>query len=349
MEKGGEISMTNRQISGYMQSYRLKRAGTLDELETVKEEIPQVQRGEVLVKVKATSLNYRDLAMVHNDYPGGVADNLIPLSDGAGEIVAVGEGVRRFQVGDRVAGNFTKEWFGGKRPVYTEPYGSHSDGWLTEYKVLNPELLVAIPDHLSYEQASTLPCAAVTAWSALHGPSPLAAGDTVLTLGSGGVSVFAIQLAKLLGLRVIATTSSDKKAEKLKELGAEDVINYQSTPNWGEVVKERTGGVQRVVEVGGPATIKQSLQAVANGEEVAMIGVLTKEGDKLDYFDIFGRASTRTIGVGSREDFENMNKLIADKKMTPIIDSMFSFDQVREAFEYLASQKFFGKIVIRHN
>ncbi|QDI90812.1 NAD(P)-dependent alcohol dehydrogenase [Salicibibacter halophilus] len=334
-----------------MRSFRVEAKGSIDHLNIVEEEKPTVQRGEVLVKVKASSLNYRDLAMINSEYPGTVRDNLIPLSDGAGEIVEVGEGVRRFQVGDRVAGNFTREWFGSERPSYMEPYGSHSDGWLTEYKVLNPELLVHLPSHLSYEEGATLPCAAVTAWTALHGPNPLSAGDTVLTLGSGGVSVFAIQLAKLMGINVIATTSSDQKAEKLKELGADEVINYKTTPNWGEEAKKHTGGkgVQRVVEVGGPATIHQSIQAVSRGAEVALIGVLTKTGDKIDYYDLFGKASTRPIMVGSRDAFEAMNKVMEDKQLQPVIDTVFPFEEAKEAYHYLESQRFFGKIVISHH
>lgn len=338
------------QPTGNMRSYRLSKPGSLDNLELKVEDIPSVQRGEVLVQVKAASLNYRDIAMVKNEYPGGLEGSPVPLSDGAGEVIAVGEGVKRFQVGDRVAGNFNREWFGGKRPDYIEAYGSHSDGWLTEYKVMNPELLVSIPSHLSYKQAATLPCAAVTAWNALHGPRPLTPGDTVLTLGSGGVSVFAIQLAKALGLRVIATTSNEEKAEKLKQLGAEKVVNYKKNENWGKEVKELTGGrgVNRVVEVGGPATIKQSVQAVAPGEEVALIGVLTKTGEKLDYFDLFGGASIRTAGVGSREDFEAMNRFIENMQLEPVIDKVFSFEEAKEAYEYLESQKFLGKIVITH-
>lgn len=340
----------DQEPNGTMQSFRVEEPGRIENLKLVAEDIPSVQRGEVLVRVRASSLNYRDLAMIKGEYPGEIHDNLIPLSDGAGEIVAVGEEVRRFQAGDRVAGNFTREWFGGQRPNYIEPYGSHSDGWLTEYKVLNPELLVPIPSNLTYEQAAALPCAAVTAWSALHGPQPLSAGDTVLTLGSGGVSVFAIQFAKLLGVNVIATTSNDQKAEKLKELGAREVINYKTTPNWGEVAKDLTGGrgVNRVVEVGGPATIHQSLQAIAPGDEISLIGVLSKTGDKIDYFDLFGKASTRTIGVGSRNDFESMNSLIEDKGLVPVVDSVFPFEEAKEAYDYLESQKFFGKIVISH-
>ncbi|MFX3616514.1 MAG: NAD(P)-dependent alcohol dehydrogenase [Sporolactobacillus sp.] len=342
--------MSNQKIDGVMRSYRVMTTDGARKLRMVTEDIPSVQRGEVLVQVKASSLNYRDLAMIKGEYPGEVYDNLIPVSDAAGEIVAVGEGVRRFQVGDRVAGNFTREWFGGKRPDYLQLYGSNCEGWLTEYRVLNPELLVSIPSHLTYEQAATLPCAAVTAWSALHGPNPLSPGDTVLTLGSGGVSVFAIQFAKLLGLHVISTTSNDKKAERLKALGADRVINYRTTPNWGKVAKELTGGkgVNRVVEVGGPATIHQSLQAIAPGEEITLIGFLAKGGDKIDYFDLFGKASIRTVRVGSRNDFESMNRLIEDRGLISVVDSVFPFEEVEKAFAYLESQKFFGKIVISH-
>lgn len=341
--------MSSQKIDGVMHSYRVMATDGVKKLKMVTEDIPSAERGEVLVQVKASSLNYRDLAMIKGDYPGGeVYDNLIPVSDAAGEIVAVGEGVRRFQVGDRVAGNFTREWFGGKRPGYLQLYGSNCEGWLTEYKALNPELLVAIPSHLTYEQAATLPCAAVTAWSALHGPLPLSPGDTVLTLGSGGVSVFAIQFAKLLGLHVIATTSNDKKAERLKALGADTVINYRTTPNWGKVAKELTGGkgVNRVVEVGGPATIHQSLQAIAPREEIALIGFLAKGGDKIDYFDLFGKASIRTVRVGSRNDFESMNQLIEDRGLIPVVDSVFPFEEAAKAFDSLESQEFFGKIVI---
>lgn len=334
-----------------MRSFRFEKSKGLEKLKMVTEDIPLVQRGEVLVRVKATSLNYRDLAMLKGDYIDDLSgDNFIPLSDGAGEIVAVGEGVRRFQVGDRVAGNFHKEWVGGKYPHYIELYGSNVDGWLTDYKVLNPELLVRIPSNLTYEQAATLPCAALTAWAALHGPNPLSIGDTVLTLGSGGVSVFTIQFAKLLGLRVISTTSDDKKAEKLKALGADEVINYKTTPNWGEIAKELTGGqgVNRIVEVGGPATINQSLKAIAPMDEITLVGFLGKGGDKIDYFDIFPRATIRPIRAGNRNDFESMNRAIEAQGLIPVVDSVFPFTEAKKAMKYLESQEFFGKIVISH-
>lgn len=345
------IKMANQKNHGSMRTFRFEQAKGIEKLKMAIENIPSIQQDEVLVRVKATSLNYRDLAMIKGDYGDDLSDDkLIPLSDGVGEIVAAGEEVRRFQVGDRVAGNFHKEWIGGKRPHYIEPYGSDSDGWLTDYKVLNPELLVQILSHLTYEQAATLPCAALTAWSALHGPQPLSMGDTVLTLGSGGVSIFAIQFAKILGLHVISTTSNEQKAEKLKSLGADEVINYKKTPNWGEVAKELTGGqgVNRVIEVGGPATIHQSLKAIAPLEEITMVGFLGQSGDKIDYFDIFPKAILRPIRAGNRNDFENMNKAIESQKLIPIVDRVFPFEEAQSAVEYLESQNFFGKIVISH-
>lgn len=345
--------MLNQDLNSSMRSFRYEKSKGIENLKMVTEDIPSVQRGEVLVRVKANSINYRDMALIKGDdyfeVKSGNLDNLIPLSDGAGEIVAVGEGVRRFQVGDRVVGTFSKEWFGGKYPDYIDTYDC--DGWLTEYKVLNPELLVSIPNHLTYEQAATLPVAALTAWCALDGPQSLSIGDTVLTLGSGGVSVFAIQFAKILGLHVISTTSDDSKAEKLKALGADEVINYKTTPNWGEVAKELTGGrgVNRVVEVGGPATINQSLKAIAPMHEISLVGFLGRNGEKIDYFDIFPKASIRSIThAGSRNDFESMNRAIEAQGLIPVVDRVFPFEEAKQAFEYLENQTFIGKIVISH-
>lgn len=334
-----------------MRSYRFQKSKGIEGFKLVSETIPLAQRGEVLIKVMATSLNYRDLALMKNNYTDNSSlDNLIPLSDGAGEVVAVGEGVRRFKVGDRVVGNFQKEWMGGKRPSYIELYGSHSDGWLTEYKVVNAELLVHIPAHLTYEEAATLPCAALTAWNALHGPCSLSMGDTVLTLGSGGVSLFAIQFSKMLGFRVISTTSDDNKAEKLQTLGSDKIINYRNNPNWGEIAKDLTDGVgvNRVIEVGGPATIHESLKAIAPMDEIALVGFLGRNGEKIDYFDLFPNASIRPIRAGSRTDFEAMNQAIDAQKMVPIIDAVFPFEEIKKAMEYQESQKSFGKIVISH-
>src|SRR5699024_10973130 len=207
-------------------------------------------------------------------------------SDGVREIFELGADVNRFKLGDRVIGNFNQEWIGGKRPSYIKPYGAQTDGWLTKYKVINAELLVSIPSHLTYEQAATLPCAAVTDWSALNGRAKLNAGSTVLTLGSGGISVFAHHLAKAMCLRVISTTSNDQKANKLKALGSDHVINYQSEPDWDKVVHELTDkrGVEKIVEVVGPETFKDSLQAAATDGEIALVGFLGQSDKKFGYF-----------------------------------------------------------------
>ena len=306
----------------------------LNKLKLIEEERPVPERGEVLVQIKATSLNFIDRVILEQDNSNTEHNNHIPLSDGAGEIVELGADVKRFKLGDRVIGNFNQEWIGGKRPSYIKPYGAQTDGWLTEYKVINAELLVSIPSHLTYEQAATLPCAAVTAWSALNGPAKLNAGSTVLTLGSGGVSVFALQLAKAMGLRVISTTSNDQKANKLKALGADHVINYQSEPDWAKVVHELTDkrGVEKIVEVVGPETFKDSLQAAATDGEIALVGFLGQSDKKFGYFDLFGKASVRSVSVGSRTDLEEMNQLIEATELTPVVDRVFSFNEAKEAF-----------------
>lgn len=343
--------MTKNNHEETMRAYRIDpdKEG-FSKLHMVQENIPSPGRGEVLVRVRASSINYIDTVTVQKDQGGPADEQLIPLSDGAGDIIAVGEDVDRFKTGDRVASNFSREWFGGKRPDYITLYGTERDGWLSDYKALHAELLVSIPDHLTYEQAATLPCAAVTAWNGLHGPKALSPGDTVLTLGSGGVSVFAIQLATAMGQRVIATTSSDEKAKKLRSLGADEIINHETTPDWGETVQQLTDGrgAGRVIEVGGPATIRQSLQATSSSGEIALIGFLGASDDKLSYFDLFTKAALRSIAVGSRNDFEDMNQLIATAGIVPIIDRVFAFTEAQAAFQYLASQKHLGKIVISH-
>jgi alcohol dehydrogenase len=271
-----------------MQSYRLESFGNLDSLVLRHETLKQPGPGEVLIKVKATSLNFRDLALLHGTYPMTCQLNLIPLSDAAGEVVSVGERVARFKPGDRVANNFFPRWFGGPFPrtSASEQYGSDQDGWLTEQKIVSAETLVAIPPHLSFEEAATLPCAAVTAWTALAG---LSAGDTVLTQGSGGVALFALQLAKLLGARVIATTSSPEKAERLKGLGADEVINYSNCPDWSVQARNLSDGrgVDRIIEVGGPGTLTQSIRAISVGGEIEVIGFLAAGEPSIDFSSLF--------------------------------------------------------------
>ncbi len=256
----------------HMRVYRFDELNSLDDLKIHDEVKPQPQRGELLLKVHAVSLNYRDLAVVLGRYVRSSKPGLIPTSDAACEVVEVGEGVTAYKPGDRVVSTFHPRWFGGRPPASTahDTYGSGSDGWLAEFKAVSQEAVVPLPDSLSYADGSTLPCAAVTAWTALSGHPPIRAGQTVLTLGTGGVSIFALQLAKALGARVICTTSTALKAEKLVALGASDVIIYSEVAHWGKRARELTGGlgVDCVVEVGGPATVNESLRAVAGAAKL---------------------------------------------------------------------------------
>jgi NADPH:quinone reductase-like Zn-dependent oxidoreductase len=255
------------------------------------EEEPRPQRGELLVRVHAVSLNFRDIAMVRGRYPQPFRKGLIPTSDAAGEVVETGESVDAFKIGDRVMGTFHARWFGGQIPstlMTTEGYGSLKDGWLVERKVVSQEAVVRVPDNLSYEEAATLPCAGLTAWTALSGSTPIRAGHTVLTQGTGGVSIFALQLAKVAGASVIATTSSASKQERLRALGADEVVNYKEEPHWGERVRALTGGrgVDRVVEVGGP----RDNRAVPPCRPV-------RRGDRLHRLSVHGKSWHRFLHV----------------------------------------------------
>jgi NADPH:quinone reductase-like Zn-dependent oxidoreductase len=335
-----------------VKAYRFDSFDSLDELRVRDEPDPRPQRGEVLVRVHAVSLNFRDLAMLRGRYPRKAVPGLIPVSDAAGEVVAVGEGVRAFTVGDRVMGTFHPRWFGGEMPstIQTDSYGAESDGWLCELKAVSQEAVVRLPDGLSYEEGCTLPCAGLTAWTALTGPTPIRAGHTVLVQGSGGVSIFALQLARAVGATVIATTSGAKKAEQLRALGASQIVNYAEDPEWGRSVRKLAGGrgVDRVVEVGGPGTIAQSLRAVAVGGEIASIGFLSTENPGIDFFQLkTSGASFRNITVGDRGGLLELARVIAATGLKPIIDRAFPFDQAQAAFAHLESGFHLGKVVIR--
>jgi len=335
-----------------MKAYRFNSFDSLDELRVREEADPRPQRGEVLVRVRAVSLNFRDIAMLRGRYPRKCLPGLIPVSDAAGEVVEVGEGVEAFKVGDRVMGTFHPRWFGGETPstILRDSYGAENDGWLCELKAVSQEAVVHLPDALSFEEGSTLPCAGLTAWTALTGPVPIRAGHTVLVQGSGGVSVFALQLARAVGAAVIATTSSAAKSERLRALGAGGIVNYIDDPQWGKSVRALTGGrgVDRVVEVGGPGTIAQSLRAVALGGEIASIGFLSTENPGIDFFQLKGSgASFRNIAVGDRAGLLELTRAVAATGLKPIIDRIFAFDQAKEAFAHLESGAHLGKVVIR--
>ena len=324
----------------------------LGNLALVERPDPRPGPGQVLVRLKAASLNFRDLLMVEGKYNPRQRLPLIPCSDGAGEVVEVGEEVTRVQPGDRVCGTFAQKWISGEptRERLRSTLGGPLDGTLAELAVFDQEGVVKFPGHLSYEEASTLPCAAVTAWSALVTEGGLKGGDTVLVQGTGGVSLFALQFAKILGARVIATSSQDEKLERVRRMGADGLINYREVPDWGKRVKELTDGIgaDNVVEVGGAGTLAQSLQAVRFGGTISLIGNLSGTKTEILLTHIFmQRIRLNGILVGHRESFEAMNRAIALHEIRPVIDLIFSLEEAPTAFEHMAAGGHFGKIVVR--
>lgn len=335
-----------------MRLYQLGKLGTLEALKLVEAPDPRPATGQVVVRIRACSLNHRDLNIVSGGYTSvALKPGAIPLSDGAGEVTAVGQGVTRWQVGDRVAPIFVQRWLGGDLlPEYMpSALGGPSDGVLAEQIVLNEEALVRIPSHLTFEQAATLPCAAVTAWNAALVKGALQPGQTLVTLGTGGVSLFAAQFAMMTGARVIATTGSAEKVARLHALGIRDVINFQTQPDWDGRVRELTGGrgADLVVEVGGPGSVARSIAAIRYCGHISVVGNLAGKAT-IDPGALFAkRASMCGIQVGSRDMFDAMNRAIEVGKLQPVIDRVFDFISARTAYEHLASGKHFGKVVIR--
>jgi NADPH:quinone reductase-like Zn-dependent oxidoreductase len=342
-----------------MKMLEVKDSFSLDSLTLTDRPEPRPGPGQVLLRMLAWSLNYRDLLVVKGAYNPKLRLPLVPLSDGVGQVAAVGPGVTRVKPGDRVAGIFMQQWLDGQLTEAkarsalgggSRASESASDGLLAEYTVLDQEGVVAVPEHLSDEEAATLPCAAVTAWHALVFSGRVKAGDSVLTQGTGGVSVFALQFATMNGARVIATSSSDAKLERARKLGASDGINYKSTPEWDKRVRELTGevGVDHVVEVGGAGTLPRSLRAVRMAGHVALIGVLTGGSGEVNPLPVLMKnVRVQGIYVGSRAMFEAMNRAIALHRMRPVVDRVFPFAEAREALRYLESGAHFGKVVIR--
>ena len=308
--------------------------------------------GEILVAMRAASLNFRDLLIPLGKYFGGpVPRDLIPLSDGAGEVVAIGSGVTRFKTGDRVAGTFFRNYVDGLPAAVDRPaLGSPVDGVLAEFVVFNQQDAVHIPANHSFVEAATLPCAGVTAWNALMiSGRPIKAGDTVLVQGTGGVSLQALLLARAAGARVIATSSSPDKEKKLKALGAAATINYKTHPEWHQEVLKAThgAGVDCVVEVGGAGTLKQSMLALAYAGKIAMIGVLSGfAGDTNPHSVMLKGGNMHGIFVGNRTMFEQLVRAIEVNDIHPVIDRVFRLEETMAAFQYLQSQAHFGKVVI---
>ncbi|KAI5115028.1 hypothetical protein M0805_003607, partial [Coniferiporia weirii] len=316
--------MSSSSLPTVTREYRLPEQKGPTSLRIVEAELAPLKEREVLVKVHAVSLQYRDLVITTGEYPLKVKPNVVPGSDCAGEVLSVGDGVKDFKVGDRVCANFSPEHVFGdiKATERDTSLGGMVDGVMTEYRKFPAYCLVHIPEHLSYEEASTLPCAAVTAFNSFNGPTPLKGGDVVLVLGTGGVSIFALQFAKITGATVIATTSSSEKAEILKKLGATHVINYRETPDWDKEVLRLTNGkgVDHVIEIGGTGTMTKSLNSTRVGGSVYVIGFVEKKGDTSDMtLQILGSAlNVRGILVGSRSQFENMNRLISATRLRPV-------------------------------
>jgi len=336
-----------------MRAYQIPKGGAGIE-SVVQAERPDPKPGhrQVLVKVKACSLNFRDLGIVRGTYRVPIRENVIPLSDDAGEVVAVGPGVIRVQVGDRVAGNFFQRWPGGESSpeVHGSALGGGIDGMLAEYALLEEDGVVKVPPHLSFEEGATLPCAAVTAWHAMMEHAKLKAGDTILLQGTGGVSIFGLLFAHAMGIRAVITSSSDDKLARAKKLGAAFGINYKTTPDWEKAAMEFTGGagVDHVVEVGGAATLTRSFHALRVGGKVSMIGGLSGGATELNPGLIFSRrANVQGISVGSTQMFLAMNRAIEANAIKPVIDKVFGFADVQAAYQHMASGAHFGKIVIR--
>ena len=334
-----------------MKAYALQGSFGIDSLKPVERPEPVPGAGQVLLRMRAWSLNYRDLLMVTGFYNPKLRLPFTPLSDGVGEVVAVGSGVTRVKAGDRVAGIFMQQWVEGEitEAKSRSALGGSIDGVFAEQVVLEAEGVVHVPPHLSDEEAATLPCAAVTAWRALVTEGRLKAGDTVLIQGTGGVSLFALQFARAHGARVIVTSSSDAKLARARELGAEGTINYRTTADWGQRVRELTGGtgVDHVVEVGGAGTFAQSMAAVRMGGRISLIGVLSGAGQVNPTPILMKSVCVQGIFVGSRAMFEEMNRAISDHQMRPVVDRVFAFEELRDALRHLESAAHFGKIVLR--
>jgi len=336
-----------------VRSYWFERFG-IDNLVVKEHEQSQLGPGQVRVKMRAASLNYRDLLMIKGLYDPKIlaSSGLTPLSDGAGEVIEVAPDVSRFKIGDRVAAIFLQDWLSGecRQEMTKSALGGSIDGVLATYKIFNQAGLVHLPEHCSYEQGSTLPCAAITAWHALVIAGKVKAGDTILVQGTGGVSIFALQFAKMSGAKIIVTSSSDEKLERAKKLGADFLINYRNHPDWEVEARKITGGegVDCIVEVGGAQTLSKSFKATKMGGKVLLIGILSGIETGISPLPVLMKTlCVQGIFVGSRAMFESMNKAIESNHLHPVIDRVFPFSEAAEALRYLESGQHFGKVVIK--
>jgi len=336
-----------------MQAYQLRPGVGVAELASTRVATPQPRPHEVLIKTHAAALNYRDLMYARGNYINLADAPLVPAGDGAGEIVAVGADVTRFAVGDRVTHSYFESWIDGKPDPHkiAAAFGTHINGTLAEFFVAPQDTLVAIPPHLDYVEASTMSCVGTTAWNTLFSDGGLLPGATILLQGTGGLSVFTLQVAKAAGLRVIITSSSDAKLARAREIGADETINYRTTPEWQDEVLRLTGGrgVDLTVEVGGEDTIARSLTATRMGGVVSVIGGLTGfGGTSIEPLALIaGVKRLSGIFVGSRAMLDELSHFIAATKLHPVVDRVFSFDEVPQAYAHLESGKQFGKVVVK--
>ncbi len=337
-----------------MKAYEINEFG-IDNLTLAERDEPAPQANEVKVKFHAASLNYRDLMMIKGAYNPKLKMPLVPFSDGAGEVVEVGENVTKFKVGDRVTPIFMQGWIDGAIDAQKgrTALGGDTDGCLREFGTFDENGLVCIPDHFSFEEAATLPCAAVTAYHALFESGRMKSDDTILLEGTGGVSIFALQFAAALGTRIFITSSSDEKLERAKNLGATDLINYKQREDWDKAILEATDkrGVDTVVEVGGAETIAKALNAVKVGGHIAVIGILSGAIGGLNPVNILMKSiRLQGIYVGSRQMFEDMNRMLCQYvHIKPVIDKVFEFGEVKDALKYMENGSHFGKIVVKIN
>jgi NADPH:quinone reductase-like Zn-dependent oxidoreductase len=333
-----------------IQAYFVSKRGGINSFQLDNQPITEPGKGELLIKVKAAAFNFREIMIIESGtYPLPVKDRFIPLCDGVGEVVAVGEGTTKFKVGSRVAAIVFPQWQDGPFNLDSSlQLGGSADGMLAEYKVLPESGVLAIPAHLSWEEAAAFPCAGVTAWHALTGGHPLLAGETVLTMGTGAVSLFVVQFARLFGARVIATTSSSEKYGILKSLGADEVINYVDQPDWHKTVRELTGGygVDHIVELGGSGTLVNSMQSLSISGQISQVGWLAKERPLIDMSNFTGAGSIRRVALGHRRHQVEMNRAVEVGKIVPVIDRVFPFEQAKEAYAYYLAGKYLGKVII---
>jgi NADPH:quinone reductase-like Zn-dependent oxidoreductase len=331
-----------------MQTYQFDHFGSLDGLQRRDRPLPEPGPGQVLIKVRARSLNYRDLLILDQSYPVKARAGVVPLCDGAGEVAALGAGVTAQAVGDRVAATYFPRWQAGRLhlSMVAEQFGCTRDGMLAEYVLADSAAVVAIPGHLSFEEACTLPCAAVTAWNALVGGRAIVPGDTVLTIGTGGVALFALQFARLFGARVVALTSSAQKEALLRRLGADAVVDRSQHADWAAEVRRLTAGrgVDHVVETGAIDTLPQSLAACAANAEVALVAALGQGA--LGAEALRGLVTIRRLFVGSRASFEAMNLAIAQHRLRPVVDRVFAFGDAVQAYRHFQAKQHVGKVVI---